>query len=88
MEVIVSTCLNLSKMNHLFVLVALIQEKDCRRFRWEIMAVEEAMQAELCPDNIVDIMLRNEKSWTTLTPAIVSLQHQLPNAKSARVRSA
>ena len=53
-----------------------------------MMAVEEAVQAELYPENIVDIMLRDEETWTTITQAIVSIQHQLHNAARARVRSA
>ena len=45
------------------------------------------MQAELCPENMVNIMLRNEESWTTIAQTIVAIQRQLRNAERARVRS-
>ena len=48
-----------------------------------MMAVEETVQGELCPENVVDIKLRDEESQ-----AILSIQHQLRNAERARLRSA
>ena len=53
-----------------------------------MIAVEEAIQAELCRESFVDIILRDEKSWTTIAQAIVSIQHQLRSADRAHVRSA
>ena len=79
MEATVSICIDSKEMIHPFVPVALIQEKQWR-FRCEMMAVEEVVQAKLCPENIVDIMLRDEESWTAIAQVIVSIQQQLRNA--------
>ena len=51
-----------------------------------MMAVEEAVQAKLCPKNILDIMLMDDESWTTVLQSSGSIQ--MRNAERARRRSA